>query len=112
MARASPPSPDAAVVTTTPVKLRCSRGRTSPETRTSFGNTRTGPRGPVSIGTVWKNGPLTLEMVAAIVVTESMPATFFAGPTRCTVAGRTVTPCSRKPESASTVTRDATRTSL
>ena len=36
----------------------------SPETRTSFGKTRTGPRGPVSIGTVWKNGPLTLAIVS------------------------------------------------
>src|SRR5438034_3726274 len=112
VARLNPVNPEAAVVTTTPVKLRCSSGVTSPETRTSLGRTRTGPSRPVSIGTVWKNGPLTLAIVATTVTTESMAATLFAGPSSCAVLGSTASPWMRKPESACTVTRETTRTSL
>jgi len=36
----------------------------------------------VSIGTVWKKGPLTLEIRVGSVVTESSLARLFSGPTR------------------------------
>jgi len=73
--------PEAAVVMGTPPIERSMIAVTSPAIRTALGEIRTMPREVVSIGTVWKNGPLTLEITVGSVVTESSLARLFSGPT-------------------------------
>src|SRR5436309_1016603 len=85
---------------------------TSPAMRTVLGEIRTPPRGVVSIGTVWKKGPLTLEITVGSVVTESNLARLCSGPTRWARLGVIDRPRSTKPDSASTFTRGTIRTSL
>src|SRR5213080_819118 len=107
-----PVKPEAAVVIGTPPIERSMIAVTSPAMRTVLGEIRTTPRGVVSIGTVWKKGPLTLEITVGSVVTESNLARLCSGPTRWARLGVIERPRSTKPDSASTFTRGTIRTSL
>src|SRR3989442_6516041 len=78
----NPVKPEAAVVIGTPPIERSMIAVTSPAIRTVLGEIRTTPRGVVSIGTVWKKGPLTLEITVGSVVTESSLVRLCSGPTR------------------------------
>src|SRR5207244_9440355 len=69
--RRNPVKPEAAVVIGTPPIERSMIAVTSPAIRTVLGEIRTTPRGVVSIGTVGKKGPLTLEITVGSVVNES-----------------------------------------
>src|SRR5207244_9528423 len=110
--RRKPVKPEAAVVIGTPPIERSMIAVTSPAMRTVLGEIRTTPRGVVSMGTVWKKGPLTLEITVGSVVTESNLARLFSGPTRWARLGVIDRPRRTKPDSASTVTRGTIRTSL
>ena len=96
----------------TPAMERSMIAVTSPAIRTDLGEIRTTPSGAVSIGTVWKNGPFTLERTVGSVVTESTLARLFSGPTRCARLGVIDRPRTTYPDSASTFTRGKIRTSL
>src|SRR3989441_7638100 len=85
---------------------------TSPAIRTVLGEIRTTPRGVVSIGTVWKKGPLTLEITVGSVVTESSLVRLFACSHRLPRRGLIGSLRSTEPVSASTLTRGTIRTSL
>src|SRR5207244_11768346 len=74
--------PEAAVVIGTPPIERSMIAVTSPAIRTVLGEMRTTPRAVVSMGTVWKKGPLTLEITVGNVVTESNLVRPCSGPTR------------------------------
>src|SRR5256885_8854334 len=107
--RRKPVKPEAAVVIGTPPIERSMIAVTPPAMRTALGEIRTTPRGVVSMGTVWKKGPLTLEITVGSVVTESNLARLFSGPGGGGGGGVIDRPRSTKPDSASTVTRGTIR---
>ena len=82
-------------------------------TVTCFGDRRTIPSGIVSIGTVRVNSPDTFVISIGTVVTESIAARLFSGPTSRTLVGVIDRPpCSTWPESGVTLTSETIRTSL
>ena len=77
----------APVSTGIPPNERSAMRPISPVTVTCFGERRTMPSGMVSIGTLRVNSPETLVISTGTVVTDSMAARLFSGPTRRTVVG-------------------------
>ena len=103
----------APVSTGIPPKERSAVRPMSPVTVTCLGERRTIPSGIVSIGTLRVNSSETLVISIGTVVTESIAARLFSGPTRRTVVGVIdKPPCRTWPDSGVTLTSDTMRTSF